>query len=739
MSHRLRSVSGMTLVIALLLAGRTEAIGQYMLRGYVLDDQRKPVSAVKVYVKDSYDFVKTTTSGVFTLTLAGPGDYRLVADADNGAPVEVPVTIGPDTAANRELTILLPWHRKDLAGVTVRATTTSPISDRIKAEVMNRIDILTTAGANADITAALKTLPGTQQSVSQDGLFVRGGTGSETQVIVDGLAVNNFYYSGAPDVTHRGRFPPSLFKGNFFSSGGYSAQFGQALSSVLVLETEALPTKSSMDFNIGSVGLSATANILSKDETYSYGGSINYLNLRPYFKLVKQEYDFIKMPDFIDVNYFFRIRTKKKGMLKMFASYTDNSLSLYRQNIDYSYRKDFYGVASKNFFGIVSFNQALPHDWTIDAAASLSANSGKYQLGQRDSTEYGNYFDSVVRNNSVQGKLVLKKRFSTNSQLTAGVDYQHYLPYLWVDSLKGEPSHSNTDNLGALFVEGSAEVIRGVNLRAGVRGEYSSLLRRADIAPRAMLDIKLPARFHMSFAYGEFYQKPPDHLLLYKPDMNFLKATHYIAGIQKVTPNQQTFRVEAFYKKYSRLPSILPDTSTGGYGYASGFELFWRKKIPDKGLECWISYSYLNSKRKFMDYPIYTQPSFVSNHSLSLVAKRYFDHISTHIALSYTYENGKPYYDPGKPDALFLSERTRDYYNMNLSVAHVRNIGKLYSIFVLTVSNLFNNTQVFGYRYSGINSAVRQPITPMANRFIYLGAFFSLGIDRTTDEFNRHL
>jgi len=36
------------------------------------------------------------------------------------------------------------------------------------------MDIYTTGGANADITATVKTLPGAQQVGEQEGLFVRG-------------------------------------------------------------------------------------------------------------------------------------------------------------------------------------------------------------------------------------------------------------------------------------------------------------------------------------------------------------------------------------------------------------------------------------------------------------------------------------------------------------------------------------------------------------------------------------
>ena len=78
-------------------------------------------------------------------------------------------------------------------------------------------------------------MPGAQQIGEQEGLFVRGGTGEETKQFIDGTLVNNPYYTSVPDIATRGRFSPFLFKGTVFSTGGYSALYGQALSSAVIL------------------------------------------------------------------------------------------------------------------------------------------------------------------------------------------------------------------------------------------------------------------------------------------------------------------------------------------------------------------------------------------------------------------------------------------------------------------------------------------------------------------------
>ncbi|TMN59328.1 hypothetical protein, partial [Pseudoalteromonas piscicida] len=78
----------------------------------------------------------------------------------------------------------------------------------------------------------------------QEGLFIRGGSAEEAKIIIDGTVVNNFFYSSVPGIAQRGRFSPFLFNGTVFSSGGYSAVYGQALSSILSLESIDIPEQS---------------------------------------------------------------------------------------------------------------------------------------------------------------------------------------------------------------------------------------------------------------------------------------------------------------------------------------------------------------------------------------------------------------------------------------------------------------------------------------------------------------
>jgi hypothetical protein len=291
-----------------------------------------------------------------------------------------------------------------------------------------------------------------------------------------------------------------------------------------------------------------------------------------------------------------------------------------------------------------------------------------------------------------------------------------------------------------VFTEGVWRVTGHFTARVGLREDVSTLLKEEKLSPRVLVNYSLGTDADVHLDYGTFYQKPDfDNTILFKHDLDFSEAVHYTAGFQKGSFDHSLFRAEVYYKDYRRLLSTVPDTTMHGYGYAKGIDLFWKSRFLQDKFEYWISYSYVGSKRKFSYYPIYTQPDFVANNSLSVVVKRFFSKLSMHAALSYGYETGRPYYNPNRPDGLFLSDRTPSYQSLDASVAYVRTIRKCFSIFVLTVTNTLNNNQIFGYTYSDIDYSHRIAQTPLARRFIYLGAFFSLGIDRTKEVFNSNL
>jgi hypothetical protein len=59
-------------------------------------------------------------------------------------------------------------------------------------------------------------------------------------------------------------------------------------------------------------------------------------------------------------------------------------------------------------------------------------------------------------------------------------------------------------------------------------------------------------------------------------------------------------------------------------------------------------------------------------------------------------------------------------------------------VYVLSINNIFNIKQTYGYQYS-YNGYRKEAIVPPSRMFVFIGAFFSFGVDRTQDAINNNL
>jgi vitamin B12 transporter len=703
---------------------------QTKISGRVFDSSKHPVAGANVYVKDSYDGGSTGADGSFSFSAADTGKAILVISMITYEKIEKPVVLN---GADLVLTLVIKESANQLKTVVISAGTMEA-SDEKKVTILKPLDIVTTAGAQGDITGALKTLPGTQQVGESEGLFVRGGTGNETKTIIDGMVVAKPYFSGVPDIAARGRFSPFLFKGTVFSTGGYSAQYGQAMSSALVLETQDLPDRSSASAAITSVGVGAGINKLSKDSTASYGGDFNYTDLGPYYKLVPQDVSWSTRPVFAGGSLNFRKKFSETGILKFYGYANYSQLGVIRPDLDSTNGYlDHFELRNQNFYTNLTVKNNLNDRMKYYAGASYSYNQDDLKP---------NNLHIVNTNQLSQGKLLFTRSFGSLSLLRFGGEFQSNLDESVFSSPYASNKYSITDNYTAGIVETDLYLSSKIVARIGARYEYSSLLKRANLAPRTSVAFKISANSQISFAYGDFYERPVTQYLFERPTLNYEKATHYILNFQHVE-EKRTFRVEAFYKQYTNLVTSLPtdpmnpqdSIHNAGSGYAQGIELFWRDKKTFRNWDYWISYSYLDTKRKFQNYPDMVQPTFATPHTASLVVKRFIPSLLINLGATYTYATGRPFFNPNNP--VFLADRTPDYHKVGFTASYVRKFGSAYSVFVVGVDNVLGRDNIYGYRYS-VDGERSAPLTATAARMYFIGVFMSFGIDRTQDVLNNN-
>jgi outer membrane receptor for ferrienterochelin and colicin len=728
------------------------AIAQTKISGKIKDTKGKPIPSVSITLKDTYDGAVTDSLGNFSFTTTEKGSHVIEVTNlnydDYQATVELtgePITI--NTSLKEKF--------NELKAVMVTAGSFEASDSKRAATVLNSIDIATTAGSNADITAALKTLPGAQQIGNQEGLFVRGGTGEETKQFIDGTLLNNPYFTSVPDIATRGRFSPFLFKGTVFSTGGYSALYGQALSSAVILESIDFPEKSAANAIISPIIVGGGVQELSKKKNFSWGADYSYVNLVAYFNIVKQTPDYFDMPEFHSGDGNFRIKTKN-GIIKYYTTFSYNHLGLRRPDIDSGIYKDAFGIVNHNWYNNLSWRETLGNGWKMNLGMSYSTNRDDLNQKLQDSSNVQKILEGepwVNKNFTVKNrqdlsqiKEVFEKKLGGLSAIRFGAEYWYaYNPSSFTNTDSSYASKLK-DNYAAAFAESDIYVTNDLALKIGARYEYSSIIKKANIAPRLSLAYKTGQGAQVSLAYGIFYEKPLPTELVFNTALGYTKATHYIANYQR-SANNRVFRVEGFYKKYDDLIKSYPYYNNNGTGYAKGIEFFMRDKKTFKNLDYWISYSYLDTKRDYLNFPQELEPNFAAHHTASIVMKRFVTKWKAGFNVTYSFATGRPYYNfmfdntAGK-FTIADQGRTKDYNSMGFSAEYLPSLGKqnakTFIVLFASVSNVLGQSQVYGYNYS-YNGFNKQAILPPAQRFYFIGMFLSWGIDRSEDAINNNL
>lgn len=694
-------------LISLLLSFQAHA--QTRITGKVTDTRGEPLIGANVLIKDSYDGTSSGAEGVFNFTTSETGAKVLQVLILGYETYEQPVQLD---GKEINLNIKLKEKVNELNAVTISAGSFEA-SDEKKAVILSPLDIVTTASAAGDIYGALQTLPGTQTIGETEGLFVRGGSATEAKTVIDGMDVPHPYFSSVPDIAQRGRFNPFLFKGTFFSTGGYSAEYGQAMSSALLLKTQDMPDKSLSHVGISVVGIGGGHEHRWKNT--SLGLSANYINLAPYFNIAKQRTDWVKDPQNIGTELTFRQKTSKTGMIKTFGYFNASQVSLNRDDIS-SGQRNLFELDNRNTYINTSYKELIRNKYTLYTGIAYGRNEDRIQI---DTTKI------TADDEHIQVRSTLSRQIGRLSDIKIGGETGH-ADYT---SSFNQFTRDNEENLSAGFIESNIYLTDKLVTRVGARTEHSTLIGKTNYAPRASLAYKTSDDGQVSLAYGQFFQTPSQlYVTPQTADLDFEKASHYIVNYQIIT-DKRTFRIEPYYKVYENLIRTAPDTNVSGTGYAKGIDIFWRDKKTIKYVDYWISYSYLDSKRQYLDYPMETVPTFASKHTLSLVYKQYIPKLTSNIGASYTFATGRPYFNPNNP--VFLGDRTNDYHNLSLNFNYLTTIRDNFTVFVLAVSNVLGFDNIYGYNYSP-DGKTRNAVQAPNKRFIFAGMFITIG----TDEFN---
>lgn len=697
-----------------------EISAQTIISGTVQLAGGERLPGANVQITGSYDGATTDTAGYFSFKTDAQGSQQLLVlfmGCDSllqtvncaGTPLHLPFVLREKQAALRE--------------VVVSAGTFEATSDRRRAAVLSALDIALTASASADIAGAITMLPGTTRNGESGQILVRGGAAYETRTFMDGMLIQNPYNSTVGNLPARNRFSPFLFKGTIFSTGGYSAEYGQAMSSALILNTTDLAPKTTTGITLLSVGSGLAHTHRWKNTSLSVSGAYN--NLRPYFYLVPQRVDWIKAPQSGESEIVFRYKTSENGgMLKFYANINRSAMDMNAPigTDDLSPKR--MRLDAQNVYANLTYRDMLGKQWLLFAGAAYTRNKDDIK----------SIFDNTKNHQSAQGRFVLSRSLNPTFSLKCGAEFYKSL---YDETYRAQTNaRFNTllrENFSAVFAETDIFFSKRLVSRVGARVEHSALLKQANLAPRVSLAWITGPKAQVSMAFGRFYQTPEYDQMRLQTNLRFEEATHWMLNYQCMR-NGYVFRVETYRKWYDNLLKTnavtgIPEHSGGGY--AQGLDLFFRDNKHIKNGDYWVSYSYLDTKRNWRNFPVTATPNFAMKHSVSVAFKQFFPKYNTALSASYAFNSGRPYQDPNLETAYFNTSRTPAYHDLSMAVTYLTNICGHFTIFYVSIQNVAGLKQVFGYQYGTAPDASGRyqgrAVTPPAKRFGVVAIIMSIG------------
>ena len=675
----------------------------------LVTDGREPLTGVNVFILGTIDGCLTDSLGRFLFTTSQTGEVTLKATFIGYEDY----ILTADISHMHDLTIRMNEQAATINEVVVTASTFSfGKSDNFK--TMDALDVVMAGNSCGDIVAALQTLPGTQMVGENGKLYVRGGESEECQTFVNGMHVLVPYSTNTENTAVRGRFSPFLFKGINFSLGGYSGEYGQALSSVLPMETTDAATSdkfgvsaSLVDWNIG--GTKAYQN-----SSLSFNAALTSTGL--YDQLFTQRQDFTRPYRKLSVEAQYKKEFSASSVLKSYVGYDLTSVGLHIDGCnlipEQSSTTRSLSLKEHNIYANVTHRASIGRGYSLFTGI---ANSSVF-TDIDDARMVGDHYHNF--RNEVHLKAEVHKVCSDALKLSAGLE-----DYIRNSTLRYESDHYQLDyNILAAHVDAQWRIIPRLFLNVSTRaerlrvGEFcSGMFMKSDclLMPRTTLSYIPNKHLQFSLVAGRYSQTPEDdYMAMSQKALSQSLADHAILSMQYKSEST-LLRIEPYWKKYHCLP-LLEDGvyRPDGYGTSRGVDLFIEDHSLVKYLTTTLSYSFNDSKRRYLDYTEERTPDYASRYNLRLTAKYAIG--KAIIGLAESYASGRH----------FPSGTTPHYNSVDVNLTYLLSP----KVIVYTsLNNIFGRTNIFRYDVNG------SPVVPSRDRFLYIGIFVSLKNNKAYD------
>ncbi|MDP2304164.1 MAG: TonB-dependent receptor [Ignavibacteria bacterium] len=593
-------------------------------------------------------------------------------------------------------------------------------------------------GGFEDVVRALSILPGVAQAdAGRNDLIVRGGAPSENLFVVDGFPVSNINHFGSQGASGG---PLSYINLDFvretsFSTGGFSALYGDKLSSVLTIDLR----EGRKDKLGGKATIAATQFGLNIEGPISDKANFLFSVRRSYLDFIFKAAGFGFVPEYYDVlskvNYNFDNHNSLSFLLvgafdnvKFFNDTEDqrfsNSRALASDQIQYLTGLSFRHLFGKGFYTI-----------------SLSRNFVDYETIQRDSMLSPLFINiSKEKENVLRSDLIYKISPKSELNIGASVKFIQFnadvkLPFfvtsfgdiLNITSLNDKGNFWKSD----LYFQYTGFYYSRLRLNLGLRADYfNEIKNNLSVSPRLSLSYLLTDKTTLNFSTGIYHQSPSYIWLIADSknrDLKQIRVDQYITGFDHRLRTDINMRLEGFYKNYSNYPTsiarpylVLANTGAGyagaddnyssfglepllseGKGFSRGIELSLQKKssdIPHYGV---LSLTYSESFFTALDGV--ERPGSYDQKWIFNVSAGYIFNEKWEASLKFRYASGKPYTpfnsDGSQTVAFYNSGRLPELHSLDIRVDRRWNFNNWSLITYLDIQNIYNRNNISFYRW----------------------------------------
>ena len=710
-----------TTLFALFLASAAPADGEpprALVAGAVRSDGGEALAYANVFFADGFEGTMTTSEGKFMLVVKTFGERTLRASYIARHTEEKTFFIHPGDSLYVEFVLgEEPIEIKEIV-------TTASTYDIGEAEgvSLSSLDVVRTPGAAADVFRALQTFPGLVQVDEGAGLFVRGGDISETLTLLDGATVTYPYRYSSPTGGFFGMFDPFLLEGIHFSSGGFSARYGDALSAVVDLTSHGRPQTGSLSTTVSLAAVSVMGAVpLNRRWGIRFAGNRSHAGLM--FDINGGAEDFDRVPESIDGSASLTGRYGRSGQVKLFVFGSGDDIGVDFESPAFD---GLYQGKGETHMGNATFSQLFGERVLVAGSLSTTRRQQRSNLGVLDLA-----IDDTVRKVRVDGSVNTHERLKIHAggeveRRAADVtgttpdDDKDFGPGAEFTSF----ATSYRATRGGAYLEVETRPSRRWLLSIGARGDYHTAIDETVVDPRLSTVLQITEHGGIKLAWGIYHQFPGPQFYdaqAGNPLLGPMRATHYIAGYDYGAGPWRA-RIEGYYKEYDHLPldDVELNYTNGGSGYARGVDLFLKGHLGF--CEGRVSYSYLRARRKELDKSVPAPPDFDITHTVGVVAQFPMP-FGMELSTAYRFATGKPYTPaPGR----YNSARVPDYRKWDLAMSKLQSFWPgNFTVFFVSVFNVMDTKNIQDYVYAPDYSE-RTEVRSYFERSIYFGVSTTL-------------